>query len=288
MRASSFAATSSSRSASSNRRRSIAGRRRKSFPRGPEPLSRRCSAGPSCSTCATRRSRGSSCPDEALPFAEHPQLALRLDVTVVELEHLLEGRRRALLIADHLLHLPEEEVGGDASVEHLERLADLRRAIFESGLPILGEEEPRVPAPGVELRFLRIQDDGLVEHLQAFLVLARLDEDLRPLELVLRVEDASDVDLLLVALQLLLVLLAPGLVAEDLGRLVHPGEETLLDYAEIALGRVGDGIRVQIAGEQHEGALDVRGGGRLAVEPERLEVAPPLPNDEAGAPAAAV
>src|SRR4051812_16553797 len=60
-RASSFAATSSSRSASSNRRRSIAGRRRKSFPRAPEPLSRRCSAGPSCSTCATGRSPGSSC-----------------------------------------------------------------------------------------------------------------------------------------------------------------------------------------------------------------------------------
>src|SRR5207248_3336891 len=80
-------------------------------------------------------------------LAHQPELALRFDVLVIELEHLVVALRRQLQIAHHLRHVPEKEVRRQAIVEHLDRLPAIVRALFVRRLPILREQELRVPAP---------------------------------------------------------------------------------------------------------------------------------------------
>src|ERR1700730_2360292 len=100
-----------------------------SCPVAPARSSRRCWAGRSCSTSETPTNRASS-PDRArgnprrtnaeLLLPHQAQLALRFHVAVVVLQHAAEGRPGRLQVADDLLHVAEEEMGGDAAFDHLD------------------------------------------------------------------------------------------------------------------------------------------------------------------------
>src|SRR5205814_2162607 len=125
-----------------------------------------------------------------------PQLALRLDVLLIQLYHSGVALLRQLQVAQGLGHVAEEEVRRQAALHHLQCLPAVAGALLERLLAVLGEEELRVAAPGVEFGLVGVHLDGLLEQIQALLVLAGLDEDLRLLEVLLRGEDAGHVHVL--------------------------------------------------------------------------------------------
>src|SRR5260370_32059408 len=196
-------------------------------------------------------------------LAHQPQLALRLDVGGIELEHALVALLRELHLAQHLPHVAEEEVRRQTLVDHLDRLLAVPGRLLVNRLSVARDEKPRVPAPGIELRLLVVHLDGLLEEIEAFLVLVRLDEDLRPLEILFGREDARHVDAVLLALQLVLVVLAPLVVAQHLRRLVDAREEPFLELPQRVLRRIGHRVGPQLLPDHHHVALVLGGPARL-------------------------